>query len=162
MKTFRYTQKKTPKPLLLQGFHAVLVRSLAPLVAQKIDAGRYHLHRFFAPPLKLPFRSLHQLPAGSAYGRWLHYAPATRIPHGPGTPYPSIRSKLDVSWEEYQPAYRQPLEPTRTKHPTAEKREKKRQQTLAKKRAETQCQNPPDPTKVIERTLITKVPELTS
>jgi hypothetical protein len=70
--------------------------------------------------------------------------------------------KLGVSWEEYRPARREPLQPTRSKHPTAEKRERKRQQTLAKKRAKAQRQHPPDPSEVLERTLITKIPALTS
>ena len=45
---------------------------------------------------------------------------------------------------------------------TAQKRERKRQKTLAKKRAEAQRQEPPDPHEILERTLITKVPQLTS
>jgi hypothetical protein len=69
---------------------------------------------------------------------------------------------LDVPWEEYRPTRRPPLTPPRTKHPTAEKREKKRQKTLAKNRAKAQRENPPDPHEVLERTLITKVPQLTS
>jgi hypothetical protein len=70
--------------------------------------------------------------------------------------------KLDVPWEEYRPARREALNPPRAKHPTAAKREKTRQKTLAKKRAEAQRRDPPDPSKVLERTMITKVPELTS
>lgn len=71
---------------------------------------------------------------------------------------------LDTQWEEYQPTRRAPVtsKPSRPKHPTAEKREKTRQKTLAKKRAETQRSHPPDPSKVVERTMITQVPELTS
>ena len=70
---------------------------------------------------------------------------------------------LDVPWQEYHPTHRQPiLKPPRTKHPTAAKREKRRQKTLAKKRAEAQRRDPPDPSEVLERTMITKVPELTS
>ena len=70
--------------------------------------------------------------------------------------------KLGVRWEEYHRPHREPLTPPRPKHPTAVKREKTRQKTLARKRAEAQRQNPPDPSEVLERTLITKVPELTS
>ena len=70
--------------------------------------------------------------------------------------------KLGVKWEEYERPRRQPLTPPRPKHPIAAKREKARQKTLAKKRAQEQRQNPPDPSDVLERTLITKVPELTS
>ena len=69
---------------------------------------------------------------------------------------------LDVPWEEYRPARREPLQPPRTKDPVIAKREKKRQKTLAKKRAAAERENPPDPSKVFERTLITKVPQLTS
>jgi hypothetical protein len=67
-----------------------------------------------------------------------------------------------TTWEEYQATPRPSLEPTRTTHPTAAKREKKRQKTLAAKQAQAQRQNPPDPSEVLERTLITKIPELTS
>jgi hypothetical protein len=70
--------------------------------------------------------------------------------------------KLDVAWEEYRPVGRPPLKAPGTKHPTAAKREKARQKTLAKKRAEAERQNPPDPSEVLERTMITKVDELTS
>jgi hypothetical protein len=70
--------------------------------------------------------------------------------------------KLGVRWEEYQRPRREPLTPPRPKHPTVAKREKTRQKTLAKKHAEAQRKNPPAPSDVLERTLITKVPELTS
>jgi hypothetical protein len=70
--------------------------------------------------------------------------------------------KLGVRWEEYQRPRRRPLTPPRPKHPTAAKRERTRQKTLAQKRAEAQSENPPDPREVLERTLITKVPGLTS
>jgi hypothetical protein len=69
---------------------------------------------------------------------------------------------LDAAWQEYRPVRREPLAPPKTKHPTAAKREKKRQKTLAKKRAAAQRLDPPDPSTVLERTLITKVPELRS
>jgi len=67
-----------------------------------------------------------------------------------------------VSWAEYQPSCRVPLETRRPRHPVAEKREKKRQKTLAKKRAEAERRHPPDPAEVLERTMIAKIPELTS
>jgi len=70
--------------------------------------------------------------------------------------------KLGVKWEEYERPRRQPLTPPRPKHPIAAKREKARQKTLAKRHAQEQRQNPPDPSDVLEKTLITKVPELTS
>jgi hypothetical protein len=70
--------------------------------------------------------------------------------------------KLNPKWEEYQPPCRPPLEAPCAKHPTAAKREKKRQKTLAKNRAKAQRENPPDPAEVLERTLITKIPQLTS
>jgi Transposase DDE domain len=69
---------------------------------------------------------------------------------------------LDLSWEEYRPAPRVPPPPPPPKHPTAAKREQKRQQTLAKKRAQVQREQPLDPSDVLERTLITKIPALTS
>jgi len=70
--------------------------------------------------------------------------------------------KLNVDWEEYQRTGRQPLEPSRPKHPIAAKREEARQKTLAKKRMEAERRDPPDPSKVCLRTLITKIPGLTS
>ncbi len=70
--------------------------------------------------------------------------------------------KLGVRWEEYQRPRREPLTPLRPKHPTAAKREKTRQKTLAQRNAKAQRENPPDPSEVLERTLITKVPQLTS
>lgn len=70
--------------------------------------------------------------------------------------------KLDVPWEEYPSARREPLAPPKPKHPTAAKREEKRQKKLAQMRADAEREHPPDPSKVLERTLITKVPELTS
>jgi len=70
--------------------------------------------------------------------------------------------KLDVTWEEYQRTGRKPLNPPRPKHPTVVKREEARQKTLAKKRTEAERCDPPDPSKVRLRTLITKIPGLTS
>lgn len=74
---------------------------------------------------------------------------------------------LDTNWEEYQPTHRSPLpdatapshgQPT---HPTAKKREEKRQKTLAARRAEGE-QPAVEPGKVRERTLIARFPGLTS
>jgi len=70
--------------------------------------------------------------------------------------------KLERPWEEYRRARRYPLPPSHKKHPTAAKRERARQKKLAQKRAEEQRCHPPDPSEVLERTLITKVPQLTS
>jgi hypothetical protein len=69
---------------------------------------------------------------------------------------------LERPWEEYHRARRYPPPPHKPKHPTAAKRERARQKTLTRKRAEEQRSNPPDPHDVLERTLITKVPQLTS
>jgi hypothetical protein len=69
---------------------------------------------------------------------------------------------LAADWQEYRPSRRPPLTPPKTMHPTAAKREKKRQKTLAKKRAAAEQLDPPDPSKIIERTLLTKVTELRS
>jgi hypothetical protein len=70
--------------------------------------------------------------------------------------------KLGVPWEEYQSTRRAPLEIPRARHAVAEKREKTREKTLAKKRAEAEKSNPPDPAEVLERTMVAKIPELTS
>jgi hypothetical protein len=70
--------------------------------------------------------------------------------------------KLDRAWEEYRRVPRPPLQPPRAQHPTAAKRETARQKTLAQKRAEAERRDPPDPSEVLERTMITKVDELTS
>ena len=70
--------------------------------------------------------------------------------------------QLDTAWEEYQRHGREPLEPSRPKHPTAAKREAARQKTLAKQRAESERLHPSDPGKVLQRTLIAKIPGLTS
>jgi hypothetical protein len=76
--------------------------------------------------------------------------------------------KLDTHWEAYEPTRREPLadiplsrseQPT---HPTAAKRETKRQQTLQEKRAKQEELTPPDPSKVRTQTLIARFPELRS
>jgi Transposase DDE domain len=76
--------------------------------------------------------------------------------------------KLPTAWEEYEPKHREPLPDVTASsygqpiHPTAEKREKTRQKTLAGQRAERAKTSPPDPSRVRERTLIARFPELTS
>ena len=75
--------------------------------------------------------------------------------------------KLATDWEEYEPTHRGPLpdataashgQPT---HPTAKKREAKRQQTLQARRAKAP-KPAAEPGKVRERTLIARFPGLTS
>lgn len=76
--------------------------------------------------------------------------------------------KLPTQWQEYEPTHRAPLPDVTASshgqplHPMAEKREKTRQKTLAKQRAEQEKASPPDPSRVRERTLIARFPELTS
>jgi hypothetical protein len=70
--------------------------------------------------------------------------------------------QLPTSWEEYEPARRPSLQTSRPPHPTAKKRERKRQKTLAAKQAEQAAEQPRDLSKVRERTLIARFPELTS
>jgi len=76
--------------------------------------------------------------------------------------------KLTTNWEEYTPTHRPPLpDPTRVSHgqpphPVAAKRERTRQQTLARQRAERAEESPPDPSRVREKTLIARFPQLRS
>src|SRR5208282_4559495 len=76
--------------------------------------------------------------------------------------------KLPTVWEEYEPKHREPLPDVTASshgqplHPTASKREKTRQKTLAGKRAESAKATPADPSRVRERTLIARFPELKS
>ena len=73
--------------------------------------------------------------------------------------------QLPTTWEPYEARRRPPLasqRPPRPPHPTAQKRERKRQKTLARRRAQEQAQDPPDPSKVREQTLIARFPGLTS
>lgn len=76
--------------------------------------------------------------------------------------------KLPTTWEEYEPARRPPLpDPTRASrdqppHPAAKQRERTRQQTLARQRAERAEESPPDLSSVRERTLIARFPSLTT
>jgi len=73
--------------------------------------------------------------------------------------------RLSPAWEEYRPSHRPPLAPLRPahpRHPTVVKRERKRKKTLADKRAKRKVEEPPDPSKVCERTMIARFPQLTS
>jgi hypothetical protein len=76
--------------------------------------------------------------------------------------------KLPTTWEEYEPTRRPPLpDPTRASrdqptHPAAKERERKRQQTLARRQAKRAEESPPDPSSVRERTLVARFPSLTS
>lgn len=76
--------------------------------------------------------------------------------------------KLPTAWEEYEPKRRPPLPDVTAPshgapiHPTAAKREQTRQQTLAEQRAEREETKSSDPSRVRERTLIARFPELTS
>jgi hypothetical protein len=101
--------------------------------------------------------------------------------HGIDTVIP-IRSDMDIladvrgltqlestAWEAYEPTHRPSLPPlksadgtSRATHPVVEKRERKRQETLAAKRAATAAENAPDPSHVREQTWIARFPQLTS
>jgi hypothetical protein len=73
--------------------------------------------------------------------------------------------QLSPKWEEYEATHRPSLassRPSHPPHPTARKRERKRQRTLARRRAEEEASEPPDPSKVREKTLIARFPQLTS
>jgi hypothetical protein len=75
---------------------------------------------------------------------------------------------LPTTWEAYQPRHRAPLPDVtaashgQPPHPTAQKRERTRQQTLAHQRAKRAQQSPPDPSRVHDKTLIARFPGLTS
>lgn len=74
-------------------------------------------------------------------------------------------TQLPTPWEEYEAASRPSLPTSRGEHPphpTTVKRERKRQSTLARRRAVEEANDPPDPSKVRERTLIARFPQLTS
>jgi len=96
--------------------------------------------------------------------------------HGIDTVIP-IRSDMDIledvrglcqlspKWEEYEPTRRPSLptsRPSHPPHPTAQKRERQRQRTLARRRADQEASQPPDPSKVRQKTLIARFPQLTS
>jgi len=70
--------------------------------------------------------------------------------------------KLGVPWEEYPGDSPSTPKPTPTQPPVVAKREASRQKTLARKRAQALTQSPPDPSEVFLRTLITKIPDLTT
>jgi Transposase DDE domain len=75
---------------------------------------------------------------------------------------------LPTTWEEYEPTRRSPLSDVtaashgQPQHPTAKKRERTRQKTLARKRAAAAELAPPEPSRVREKTLIARFPGLTS
>lgn len=74
-------------------------------------------------------------------------------------------TQLVTTWEPYEAKRRPPLaalRPSHPPHPTVRKRERKRQKTLARRQAEQEAQDPPDPGKVREQTLIARFPGLTS
>jgi hypothetical protein len=61
--------------------------------------------------------------------------------------------QLATSWESYEPKHRPPLASSRASHashPTAQKRERARQETLARRQAQQQAQDSPDPSKVLK------------
>ena len=69
---------------------------------------------------------------------------------------------LAPQWEEYHPSPRAPLEPPRPQPEALRQREQRRQKTLARRRAKARRDTPPDPSKVLQRTLITALPDLTT
>jgi hypothetical protein len=75
--------------------------------------------------------------------------------------------QLPTLWEEYQPTHRPPLPDVtaashgRPPHPTAQKRERQRQKTLARRQAERAAE-PRDPSRIRERTLLGRFAGLTS
>ena len=88
-----------------------------------------------------------------------------------------IRSDMDIledvrglqtlaqEWEAYKVTHRPPLpaaRPARAPHPTAQKRERKRQETLARNRAQQEADDPPKPSQVRVQTLIARFQGLTS
>jgi hypothetical protein len=76
--------------------------------------------------------------------------------------------QLPTEWEEYQPRHREPLpDVTRPSHgrpvpAEVQKRERKRQKTLARQRAAGEPTKAPDPSRVRERTLIARFADLTT
>jgi hypothetical protein len=70
-------------------------------------------------------------------------------------------TQLPTQWEEYEATHRPSLQASHPLHPTARKRERKRQKTLARKQAENP-QPPRDPSKIRERTLIARFEDLNS
>lgn len=70
--------------------------------------------------------------------------------------------KLGVEWQEYRPRSRTPLESPRSKPAAIRQREQARQRTVKRQRAQAQADHPADPSKTVERTLVTQMDELTS
>jgi hypothetical protein len=76
--------------------------------------------------------------------------------------------QLPTEWEEYEPRHRAPLpDVTRPSHgrpvpPEVQKRERKRQKTLARQRAAAEPTPAPDPSDVRQRTLIARFADLTT
>jgi hypothetical protein len=64
--------------------------------------------------------------------------------------------RLGVEWEEYHPSSRAPLEPPRPQPAALRKRERTRHKTVARR------ETPPDPSKVLQRTVVTKLNDLTT
>jgi len=71
-------------------------------------------------------------------------------------------AKLGLPSEDYRPTPRAPLESARGEHPVAREREKARHRTLTRRRTQARKDNPPDPHDVLERTPLTRIPDLTS
>ena len=76
-------------------------------------------------------------------------------------------TKLDTDWESYEPTHRPSLPQLKssgaeTPHPTVEKREHTRQQTLAAQRTAEAEEETPDRSKVREQTLLARFEGLTS
>lgn len=78
-------------------------------------------------------------------------------------------AKLGVDGTIYEPECRPTLtkdggcgDASAERHPTVEKREARRQQTLAAKKAEQEKESPPDPSKVRERTYLARFDKLAS
>ncbi|MBW3599946.1 MAG: transposase [Planctomycetes bacterium] len=76
-----------------------------------------------------------------------------------------------IQWESYEPTHRPSLPPQKSAagaspvmHPVVQKRERKRQKTLAARRSEAAAAEEPatDPSRVREQTWIARFPELTS
>lgn len=77
-------------------------------------------------------------------------------------------TELETEWEPYEPTHRPSLPPLKSSgatsgsHPTAQKREQRRQETLATQRAAASEEETPDPSKVREQTWIARFEDLTS
>jgi hypothetical protein len=69
-------------------------------------------------------------------------------------------ARLGAKWEEYHPSSRGPLEPPKPQPAALRKREQARQKTVARQRAKARREHPPDPSKLLQRTLVTKLDDL--